>query len=300
MSKVVALGRSPRGAEMKLAISILAVAAALSASDHAWQTGKVLDANKTKSSAVTGADIQDNGHVNIQSTTVTNTYLVVVGSEFAYTVADTRAQGSLMPHSGMAPELITQAISNRGHGCRFIVNDDVKFYQDKTTLHVIDADGKECRTDIVRQERIVKPVSTQTAAPMPTAQPAQGRELPAPPPPRPTLRHDENSGTDDRIYRVGPGVSQPVVISKIDPAYTSEALSAKISGAVVVALVVGIDGKPHDIRVLQGLGMGLDEKAIESVERWRFQPGTKDGQPVNVRAQIQVNFRMKDDPTRTP
>jgi protein TonB len=68
----------------------------------------------------------------------------------------------------------------------------------------------------------------------------------------------------------------------------------------VLALVVGPDGRAHDIRIVKGLGVTLDTSAVETVEKWRFQPGTKDGQPVNVSAQIQVNFRMRDNPARTP
>jgi len=55
---------------------------------------------------------------------------------------------------------------------------------------------------------------------------------------------------------------------------------------------VGRDGLPYDVRVLKSLGMGLDEKAIDSVKTWKFRPGMKDGVAVSVRAQIQVNFRL--------
>ena len=56
--------------------------------------------------------------------------------------------------------------------------------------------------------------------------------------------------------------------------------------------IIGTDGKPHDITVQRSLGMGLDEKAMEAVKQWRFEPGTKDGQPVPVEVSMEVSFRL--------
>jgi len=94
------------------------------------------------------------------------------------------------------------------------------------------------------------------------------------------------------VYRVGGGVSQPAVIFKVDPEYSEEARKAKYSGTVTLAVVVDAEGKARDIHVVKSLGMGLDEKAIEAVEKWKFRPGMKGGQAVNVRATIEVNFRL--------
>jgi TonB family protein len=82
------------------------------------------------------------------------------------------------------------------------------------------------------------------------------------------------------------------VLSKVDPEYSEEARKAKYSGAVVLSIVVNTDGRAGNIKVVRSLGMGLDEKAIEAVERWRFRPGTNNGIAVRVRAQIEVNFRL--------
>jgi TonB family protein len=92
--------------------------------------------------------------------------------------------------------------------------------------------------------------------------------------------------------RVGGSVTAPRVISKRDPEYTETARKAKIQGAVMLSLVVDSNGEPDDIAVLLPLGQGLDERAVEAVKGWRFQPGTKDGQPVRVQATIEVNFRL--------
>ena len=94
------------------------------------------------------------------------------------------------------------------------------------------------------------------------------------------------------VFKVGGGVGQPAVIFKVDPEYSEEARRANYSGAVLLSIVVGADGQAHDIHVVKGAGMGLDEKAIEAVQKWRFRPGMKGGQAVNVRATIEMNFRL--------
>jgi TonB family protein len=63
-------------------------------------------------------------------------------------------------------------------------------------------------------------------------------------------------------------------------------------GTVVLWLVVGPDGKPRDIRVARTLGLGLDEKAIEAVKTWIFEPAYKDGKPVAVQINVEVNFHL--------
>jgi TonB family protein len=102
----------------------------------------------------------------------------------------------------------------------------------------------------------------------------------------------EGGGVGGGVFRVGGGVSQPSVLFKVDPEYSEEARKAKYSGTVVLAVVVDTEGKARDIKVVKSLGMGLDEKAMEAVEKWKFKPGMKGGQAVNVRAQIEVNFRL--------
>ncbi|MGZ4820828.1 MAG: energy transducer TonB [Terriglobales bacterium] len=93
-------------------------------------------------------------------------------------------------------------------------------------------------------------------------------------------------------YRVGGGVSAPRVLYQPDPEYSEEARKAKYQGTVVLWVVVGPDGRPRDIKVQRTLGMGLDEKAIEAVRTWKFEPARKDGQPVAVQINIEVNFRL--------
>jgi len=99
-------------------------------------------------------------------------------------------------------------------------------------------------------------------------------------------------GVGGGVFRVGGGVSAPAVLFKVDPEYSEEARKAKYSGTVLLSVVVDKSGKAQDIRVVKSLGMGLDEKAIEAVQKWKFKPGVKGGEAVAVRATIEVNFRL--------
>jgi protein TonB len=93
-------------------------------------------------------------------------------------------------------------------------------------------------------------------------------------------------------YRVGGGVSAPRILFAPDPDYSEEARKAKYQGTVVLWVVVAPDGRPRDIRVQRSLGLGLDEKAMEAVRSWKFEPARKDGQPVAVQINVEVNFRL--------
>jgi periplasmic protein TonB len=95
------------------------------------------------------------------------------------------------------------------------------------------------------------------------------------------------------IYPAGKlGVTVPQAIYSPEPSFSDEARKAKQQGAVVLLLVVGQDGHTYNIRVGQTLGMGLDEKAIEAVSRWRFRPATLNGQPVATQIAVEVDFRL--------
>ncbi|MGA2336129.1 MAG: energy transducer TonB [Terriglobales bacterium] len=99
-------------------------------------------------------------------------------------------------------------------------------------------------------------------------------------------------GTGGGAFHVGGGVSAPKAIYAPDPEYSEEARKVKHMGTVVLWLIVGPDGKPRDIRVARTLGLGLDEKAMEAVKNWRFEPAYKDGKPVAVQINVEVNFHL--------
>jgi TonB family protein len=92
--------------------------------------------------------------------------------------------------------------------------------------------------------------------------------------------------------RAGNGVSPPRLLSKVEPEYSEEARKAKLSGAVMLHVVVRPDGQAGDMRVLRSLGLGLDENAMAAVTQWKFQPGEGEGRSVSVQATIEVNFRL--------
>ena len=88
------------------------------------------------------------------------------------------------------------------------------------------------------------------------------------------------------------GVTPPRLIHNVTPEFSDEARRKKIQGMVTLTLVVGADGQPTDIQVVSPLGHGLDEKAVDAVKQWRFQPAMKDGNPVAQKITTQVNFRL--------
>lgn len=97
---------------------------------------------------------------------------------------------------------------------------------------------------------------------------------------------------DAKIYRIGGDVTAPVLLSKVEPEYSQDARAAKYQGTVLLSVEIGTDGLAHNVKVSHGLGLGLNEKATQAVSLWKFKPSTKEGQPVAVEAQIEVNFRL--------
>ena len=102
----------------------------------------------------------------------------------------------------------------------------------------------------------------------------------------------EGGGVGGGVFRVGGGVTAPSLIYKVEPEYSEEARKAKYQGVVVIYVEVQPNGRAQNMRVIQSLGLGLDEKALEAVKKWRFRPGSKDGKPVTVVATVEVSFRL--------
>jgi TonB family protein len=100
---------------------------------------------------------------------------------------------------------------------------------------------------------------------------------------------------DCSAFRPKTGKSRARPIYQKDPEYTEEARRAGISGTVMLALTIDINGVAHDIRVLQSLGHGLDEKAVEAVQQWKWEPALEDGKPIESKIAIGVEFR-RDKP----
>lgn len=104
----------------------------------------------------------------------------------------------------------------------------------------------------------------------------------APPPPEPA------PGT----VRIGNGVSEPLVLKMAYPEFSEEARRKKVNGNVLVSLVVDENGLPQNVKVVRGLGLGLDEKAVEAVKQYRFKPAMREGVPVKVELNVEVNFQI--------
>ncbi len=94
------------------------------------------------------------------------------------------------------------------------------------------------------------------------------------------------------VFRTGGGVSEPLLIHRVDPDYSEAARKVRLQGTVVLLIEVWPDGRAHNIRLQHGLGLGLDERAVQAVEKWRFRPGAKDGALVRTGARVQVFFRL--------
>jgi protein TonB len=99
-------------------------------------------------------------------------------------------------------------------------------------------------------------------------------------------------GIGGGVFKVGGGISAPQAVTTPDPEYTEEARTAKTQGTCILWLIVDEKGVPRNVRVVRGLGFGLDAKAIEAVKQWRFQPALKDGHPVNVQISVEVGFHL--------
>lgn len=88
------------------------------------------------------------------------------------------------------------------------------------------------------------------------------------------------------------GMQPPVVIYKIEPEYSEQARKARIQGTIVIEGVIDEKGNTHALRVRDGLGLGLDEQAIEAVKKWRFRPATRGGKPLAIIGTFYLTFRL--------
>ncbi|HMF60906.1 MAG TPA: energy transducer TonB [Vicinamibacterales bacterium] len=100
-------------------------------------------------------------------------------------------------------------------------------------------------------------------------------------------------GTGGGPYRPGSGITPPSVQREVKPDYTEEARRRGLAGDVVLEIVVRSDGTVGDIRILQGLGSGLDQRATDAVRQWRFSPARRFGTPVDVIVEVAVEFKLR-------
>jgi periplasmic protein TonB len=110
--------------------------------------------------------------------------------------------------------------------------------------------------------------------------------------PAPAASANDAQNAPGMPLHVGGAVQKPIPIHIVYPDYSDEAREAKFSGTVVVYLQVDKNGDPSHVRVVKGVGMGLDEKAVEAVRQYKFKPATLNGEPVTVDLYINVNFQI--------
>lgn len=98
----------------------------------------------------------------------------------------------------------------------------------------------------------------------------------------------------DRVYLEGEGVKNPVLVKGVKPSYTGGAIRRRVQGTVELTAVVLKDGSVGDVAIKRSLDEELDQEAITATKKWEFKPGTKDGEPVNVRVTIVHTFSLRD------
>ena len=99
-------------------------------------------------------------------------------------------------------------------------------------------------------------------------------------------------GGGGRLHGFAGASTAPVVLFQVEPEFSEEARKAKLQGVVMLYGEVDTNGRLRNIRVTRGLGLGLEEKAVEAVKQWRFRPSTRDGRPAVAAAAIEVNFHL--------
>jgi len=103
----------------------------------------------------------------------------------------------------------------------------------------------------------------------------------------------EGGNAGGGLYKIGGGVVGPVALNSVEAEFSDEARRAKYQGVCLISLIVDVHGDPQNPRVIRALGMGLDEKALEAVRKYKFKPAMKDGKtPVPVMITVEVNFRL--------
>jgi TonB family protein len=92
----------------------------------------------------------------------------------------------------------------------------------------------------------------------------------------------------DEVYTVGNGVSSPRIVRQVAPEHPTKGF--RISGTVLIGLIVTAKGEPDSVHVVRSLEKDLDQSAVDAVKQWRFEPGTKEGKPVAVKISVEIRF----------
>jgi TonB family protein len=187
-----------------------------------------------------------------------------------------KALGAASPE--LAPILTTMALLREQQG------QSVEAEQMYTrALSTAAADSPERATALELYARLLREINHDTEAELVESQASQIR-----------VRRFAGAAkpVPQEVHRVGGAVSAPRLLSKVEPDYTELGRLARHQGTAVLRVEIGLDGKAHNIRLVRGVGLGLDEKAAEAIGQWLFRPSAKGDTLVVVAATIEVNFRL--------
>lgn len=115
---------------------------------------------------------------------------------------------------------------------------------------------------------------------------------PPPPPDNPNEAANQIAAQGGEVYNVGGSVRPPIATYAPDPEYPEDLRKAKLSGNVLVSLIVDPAGQPQNVHIARGLGNEFDQKAVEAVQQYRFKPATRNGEPVSTHLNVEVDFRF--------
>jgi TonB family protein len=94
------------------------------------------------------------------------------------------------------------------------------------------------------------------------------------------------------VYEPGPTVKAPKLVHYVEPEFSADSKEAFVEGVVKVSTIVTTEGTARDCQIVRGLNAEEDKTALKAVKLWRFQPGTKEGKPVNVRVTVEIEFHL--------
>jgi TonB family protein len=117
-------------------------------------------------------------------------------------------------------------------------------------------------------------------------EPDDGRKTPA------KIEPIGTTADGEQIFHLTAGITPPAALKTPDPVYDDLARKMHVAGQDVLAAVIGADGTVREVQIARPIGMGLDERAVQAVRGWLFRPATRDGKPVAVQINIEVNFRL--------
>lgn len=105
-------------------------------------------------------------------------------------------------------------------------------------------------------------------------------------------KQNKAEDTDEKVYEPGGDVKSPKLVHYVEPAFSPSSKEAFVEGTVNISTVVTREGVPTNLHVTRGLNSEEDKTAVDAVKQWKFEPGTKAGQPVNVHVNVEVTFHL--------